>query len=169
MNGHAFFVGYEFKRLLRFLAVFFILGGFVLLISVPDKAEILALSLVLMLVGFYVFSLKTYIEIKEDKFRIVTISFYLFDSGSWISKSTYPLTSLKSVQKTYALPRISRHYSADILIQDMDQRVVLTDAYQRRFINLKDFKNGKDATQFINKVNRFLGTEYAMWGSRMKR
>jgi hypothetical protein len=163
------FIGYEFKGILRLIAFFFILFGFVLFISVLGKSETMAVSFVLIISGFYVFSLHTFIEINETHFRIVTCSFYLFDSGAWKHKSNYPYTSFKTVHKTYELPRIGQRYIPGTFITDHDFRVVLTDEFQTRFLNLKDFKTLKEATDFINEVNRFMGTEFALWGSRMRK
>lgn len=170
MNPYSLPLGYVYTRFLRLIALTFFLAGIGFLYIFFGTSELMALAFVLMISGSYVFTVKTIIELKEGKFRITTNTFYFLNSGKWISKSAYPLTSLKSVQKTYEMPRafaILNQGSA--FVKDMDQRVVLTDEFQRRFINLKDFDTLKKATDFINEVNIFLGTEFAMWGTKMKR
>lgn len=164
-----FFIGNIYSGFLRFIALIFFLAGVGFFYFLFGKSEFMALAFVLMISGSYVFTVRTFIELKEEKFRITTNTFYFLNSGKWISKSAYPLTSLKSVQKTYEMPRAFAILNqGSVFVKDMDQRVVLTDKFQRRFINLKDFATLNEATDFINEVNLFLGTEFAMWGTKMK-
>lgn len=162
-------IGHEYKTSLRYIAFVFFWAGCGFLIAFYNQSEFIALALVLMISGSYVFTVRTFMEVKEDKFRVTTNTFYFLNSGSWISKKSYPLTSLKSVQKTYEMPRaFSILNNGSVFVKDQDQRVVLTDEFQRRFINIKDFGTLKEATDFINEVNSFLDTEFAMWGTKMR-
>lgn len=170
MITQSFFLGYVYAGLLRLVAFVFFIAGLCFFYFFFGRSELMALALVLMLSGAYVFSVRTFLRKKGNCFKLETQYFFFISSGKWINQSRFPLTSFKTVHKTYEMPRVFAMLNqGSVFVKDHDYRVVLTDLQQRRFINLKDFETLDEATSFINRINQFLKVDFAMWGSRMRR
>lgn len=164
------FIGYVYSGFLRLIAFIFFLAGLCFFYFFFGRSELMALAFVLTLSGAYVFSVRTFLRKKGNCFKLETQTFFFLSSGKWINQSRYPLTSYKTAHKTYEMPRaFAMLNQGSVFVKDHDFRVVLTDEKQRKFLNLYDFGTMDEATKFINKVNSILQTEFALWGSRMKK
>jgi hypothetical protein len=163
-------IGYAFGGFHRFIAFIFILASLCFIYYLSDKTEFIALGLLLFISGFYVFSVRTFLEKKGDYFRINIQYFYFLSSGKWRHESNYPLTSFKSIRKTFEMPNaFAMLNEGNTLVRENSYRIVLTDTQQIRFLNVMDCKTMDETENQINRINKFLNTEFAMWGSKMKK